>query len=262
MQRRGTQRQSTKYESSSSLQSSVDINDKKKRRKIPPLIIYAVGFFILAVMCLPAILSPSQKKELSEVEHQVEGWWLKKQFTQKSTKIQQEQQQQQQQQAINQNDKDDDDDDDIDKKQDQSDRDDDNKPEQQRQQQQETGKQENEIPVSDANLNRASSNAATARMEAQSSRWVDGEKALKKKLKVLYDQQLEGKHRGVPVLTRYLGEDIPAYIGTPDSPMKEDEWKKLVEAKYEEMRLEDEDWKKKVAEQIGNRERDIGITTA
>jgi len=237
-----------------------DINNKKKRRKIPPSILYVVGFFIVAVICLPLILSPSQKKEISEVEHQVEGWWLKQQFTQKSTNIPQEQQQQ----AINQSDKDDDDDDDDDdhNKQDQSDKDDDNKQEQQqKQQQQESGKEDDETPVSDANLKRSSSDAATARMEAQSSRWVDGEKALKKKLKVLYDQQLKGKYLGVPVLTRYLGEGIPAYVGTPDSPMKEDEWKKIVESKYEEMRLEDEDWKKKVAAQIAKRGRDIGITT-
>mmetsp|Transcript_5658 Transcript_5658/g.12350 ORF Transcript_5658/g.12350 Transcript_5658/m.12350 type:complete len:260 (+) Transcript_5658:128-907(+) len=257
MQRRVTQRRSaSSYSPSRSLD---DINNKKKRRKIPPSILYVVGFFIVAVICLPLILSPSQKKEISEVEHQVEGWWLKQQFTQKSTNIPQEQQQQ----AINQSDKDDDDDDDDDhNKQDQSDKDDDNKQEQQqRQQQQESGKEDDETPVSDANLKRSSSDAATARMEAQSSRWVDGEKALKKKLKVLYDQQLKGKYLGVPVLTRYLGEGIPAYVGTPDSPMKEDEWKKIVESKYEEMRLEDEDWKKKVAAQIAKRGRDIGITT-
>mmetsp|Transcript_10219 Transcript_10219/g.21642 ORF Transcript_10219/g.21642 Transcript_10219/m.21642 type:complete len:260 (-) Transcript_10219:1008-1787(-) len=257
MQRRVTQRRSaSSYSPSRSLD---DINNKKKRRKIPPSILYVVGFFIVAVICLPLILSPSQKKEISEVEHQVEGWWLKQQFTQKSTNIPQEQQQQ----AINQSDKDDDDDDDDDhNKQDQSDKDDDNKQEQQqKQQQQESGKEDDETPVSDANLKRSSSDAATARMEAQSSRWVDGEKALKKKLKVLYDQQLKGKYLGVPVLTRYLGEGIPAYVGTPDSPMKEDEWKKIVESKYEEMRLEDEDWKKKVAAQIAKRGRDIGITT-
>ena len=107
---------------------------------------------------------------------------------------------------------------------------------------------------------RASSDAATKRMEAQSSRWVDGEKALKKKLQILYDRQQKGLDLGVPVLTRYLGEDIPAWI-TPDK-MDENEWREKVKDKYEEMRVEEEEWKKKMEKIITQRERDIGITTA
>lgn len=111
----------------------------------------------------------------------------------------------------------------------------------------------------DSTIDRVTSDMASARMVSQPSRWVDGEKMLKKKLQVLYDRQKEGKDLGVPVLTRYLGEDIPAWI-TPDI-MEEAEWKKKVEIRYEEMRLEEEEWKKKMGEFISHRERDIGVTT-
>lgn len=100
---------------------------------------------------------------------------------------------------------------------------------------------------------------ATARMEAQSSKWVDGEKALKKKLQVLYDKQQKGELLGVPVLTRYLGEDIPAWV---EPGMDEAEWKQQVDAKYAEMREEEEQWKKDMAKLVEQRERDLGITTA
>jgi hypothetical protein len=101
-------------------------------------------------------------------------------------------------------------------------------------------------------------NAATARMEAQSSRWVDGEKALKKQLQVLYDMQQRGENLGVPVLTRFLGDDFPAWV---EPGMDEAEWKRRVDAKYAEMRAEEELWKKEMQKLIEQRERDIGITT-
>jgi len=129
---------------------------------------------------------------------------------------------------------------------------------QQRQQQQQQINQKEQNPS--VASNRISSDAATARMEAQSSRWVDGEKALKKKLQVLYDRQQKGNDLGVPVLTRYLGEDIPAWI-TPEI-MDEIEWKKKVADKYEEMRQEEEKWKEEMSKIIARRERDIGITTS
>mmetsp|Transcript_89793 Transcript_89793/g.134578 ORF Transcript_89793/g.134578 Transcript_89793/m.134578 type:complete len:221 (-) Transcript_89793:58-720(-) len=103
------------------------------------------------------------------------------------------------------------------------------------------------------------SEAATARMLAQSSKWVDGEKALKKKLAVLSEQQQENKLLGVPVLTRYLGEDFPAWV-TPE--MDEADWKKKVEEKYAEMRKEEEEWIKQMQRVIDQRERDVGVTTA
>jgi len=108
-------------------------------------------------------------------------------------------------------------------------------------------------------------NRLAGRMEAHSISWVDREKALKKKLQVLFDMQKKGDSLGVPVLTRYLGEDFPAFVGTPGSTMKEEEFKKLVEAKYEEMRKEEEEWQKKMTlliEAQKNERRDMGITTA
>lgn len=98
----------------------------------------------------------------------------------------------------------------------------------------------------------------------QSMRWVDGEMALKRKLQVLYDMQKKGDNLGVPVLTRYLGEDFPAFVGTPDSTMKKEEFEKLVEAKYEEMRKEEEEFQKKMTLQIEKdtkERRNMGITT-
>lgn len=112
--------------------------------------------------------------------------------------------------------------------------------------------------------NDASVSAAKARTEGHSTRWVDGEKAFKKKMQVLFDMQKKGNSLGVPVLTRYLGEDVPAFVGTPDSAMSEEEFKKLVDIKYEEMRKEEEEWQKKMAlliEEKKNKGRDMGITT-
>ena len=100
---------------------------------------------------------------------------------------------------------------------------------------------------------------ANARMAAQSSSWVDGEKKLKKKLKELQALQKEGKMLGVPVLTRWLGDDFPAWVEPGKS---EDEWRAKVDAKYAEMRKEEEQWQKKMKAYIKDHERDIGITTA
>jgi hypothetical protein len=97
-------------------------------------------------------------------------------------------------------------------------------------------------------------------MLAQSSQWVDGEKALKKQLTVLVErQQKEQKDLGVPVLTRYLGEDFPAWVG---KDMDEAAWRKQVQDKYAEMRQEEEEWKKRMQAIIEQREQDLGITTA
>ena len=107
----------------------------------------------------------------------------------------------------------------------------------------------------------AASRAASARMESQGSQWVDGEKKLKQKLQELYDQQQQGKHLGVPVLTRWLGDDIPVYV-TPDMDVDVEQWKKQVQDKYAEMRREEEEWQKEMSKLIEKRERDIGITTS
>jgi hypothetical protein len=100
---------------------------------------------------------------------------------------------------------------------------------------------------------------ASARMLAQSSKWVDGEKALKKKLRVLSDLQQKGEYLGAQVLTRYLGDDFPAWVS---KDVNEEEWRTNVKTKYAEMREEEEEWKIRMQQMIDQRERDIGITTA
>lgn len=90
---------------------------------------------------------------------------------------------------------------------------------------------------------------ATASMEQQPSSWVEGEKKLKQKLQVLYERQQQGKDLGVPVLTRWLGEDIPAWPGEGVDVKK---WKKQVDAKYKEMAATEMKWRaemKKLHEQ-------------
>jgi hypothetical protein len=69
---------------------------------------------------------------------------------------------------------------------------------------------------------------------------TEGEKKLKAKLKVLAERQAQGKDLGVPVLTRWLGEDIPAWPSAETMP--KEEWKKRVEDKYAEMRNEEMAW--------------------
>ena len=70
---------------------------------------------------------------------------------------------------------------------------------------------------------------ATEAMERQPSTWVEGEKRLKQKLKKLMERQKEGKDLAAPILTRYLGEDIPAWVG---EGVDEKKWQEKVEAKY------------------------------
>ncbi len=106
---------------------------------------------------------------------------------------------------------------------------------------------------------RSASDAASAAMMSQSSQWVEGEKKLKKKLMELYEKQQKGELLGVPVLTRWLGDDFPAWV-TPD--MDEEKWRNDVAEKYRQMRVEEEQWKKDVYRIISQRERDLGITTA
>lgn len=84
---------------------------------------------------------------------------------------------------------------------------------------------------------------ATVAMELQPSNWVDGEKKLKQRLQVLYERQQQGKDLGVPVLTRWLGEDIPAW---PHDGMDEKEWREKVTAKYKEMAETEQKWREEM----------------
>lgn len=82
------------------------------------------------------------------------------------------------------------------------------------------------------------------------TKWVDGEKKLKIELKKLMALQEEGKELGVPVLTRWLGDDIPGYAGTG---VDVDEWNKKVKAAYSRMEQEEVIWKQQMMEYINNR---------
>lgn len=94
-----------------------------------------------------------------------------------------------------------------------------------------------EIPVNDA----------TMKMHEHESRWVDGEKALKEQLKKLAVLQSQGKELGVPALTRYLGEDFPAWAGEGVDRSK---WEARRDAKYAEMRAAEDAWNRKIADII------------
>lgn len=88
---------------------------------------------------------------------------------------------------------------------------------------------------------------ASERMKRQPSNWVDGEKKLKEKLKVLMERQKQGKDLGVPVLTRFLGEDFPAWPGEGVDP---DEWKKQVDQKYKEMAETEKQWRVEMKQKL------------
>ena len=87
---------------------------------------------------------------------------------------------------------------------------------------------------------------ASQRQPHQQS-WVEGEQRLKRELQKLVALQQQGQELGVPVLTRWLGEDIPAWAGTG---VDRDAWQAQVQARYKEMRLEEEHWRARVADTI------------
>ena len=97
-----------------------------------------------------------------------------------------------------------------------------------------------------------SSSAATERMLAQPSKFVDAEKKLKQQLLYLLEKQTEEQKNngsidpnksvlGVKISNRYLGEDLLPY---PESKEDEGEWEKKMIKRKEELRKEDEtEWK-------------------
>jgi hypothetical protein len=91
---------------------------------------------------------------------------------------------------------------------------------------------------------------ADIRMQQQSSNWVDGEKKLKIALKVLVDRQEKGIDLGVPVLTRWLGDDIPVFYSKDDASLNMgltlEEWNQQIENRYEQMRKDEDHWRQMV----------------
>ena len=85
--------------------------------------------------------------------------------------------------------------------------------------------------------------AATERMLSQESKWVDGEKKLKAKLKLLAARQQEGKDLGVPVATRWVGDDIPAWAG---EGVDVDAWNAKIKERYDLMRQDEDHWREMV----------------
>jgi len=201
-------------------------------------LVFAVTFFAFPIFCLGMFLTPSQKHELVEAERRVEHELVEAEHRVEDWLHNRENPGPQLENTYS------------------SKESDKNSPDESA-----SGGDEQEIPMEEAAKEQQHDPHENDNPEAEPTSWVEREKALKRKLRVLYDQQAKGENLGVPVLTRYLGEDIPAYVGTPDSTMKEEEWKLLVEAKYKEMRQEEEEWQKKMALLIEKRERDIGITT-
>jgi len=99
---------------------------------------------------------------------------------------------------------------------------------------------------------KTSERAASERMAQQDSKWVDGEKRLKQELKKLVALQEQGKELGVPVLTRWVGDDIPAWAG---EGVDREEWEKKVKARYDVMREEENRWREMVAATIESEKR-------
>ena len=81
---------------------------------------------------------------------------------------------------------------------------------------------------------------ATEAMKRQPSTWVDAEKKLKIKLKELVTIQQTGKNLGVPILTRWLGDDFPAWVSEGED---KDAWEKKRKERYDAMAQEEEEWR-------------------
>jgi len=251
MQRRITQRSSANNSTlPRTLRSSNGGNAKIKQKKnVIEKLLYFTVIAVFVIVCMSTFLTPSQKNELVEAEHRVEDWLQngnshpsraqepkiakgkdppRKLEEPKTAQRNDNPLRLEEPKTVKRND--------IDKQSDTK--------EEIKEPRHEKAAESDQTPI-----------------HAPSRHWVLEEKVLKKKLKVLHEQQKKGKNLGVPVLTRYLGENIPAFVGTPESTMEEEEWKKLVEEAYKEMRKEEEEWQKKMALLIEKQERDMGITT-
>jgi hypothetical protein len=89
---------------------------------------------------------------------------------------------------------------------------------------------------------------ANEAMKRQPSSWVDGEKNLKAKLKELMKRQQEGKDLGVPILTRWLGEDVPAWMS--EEGKAREEWEQIRKDRYAAMAQEELQWRASVRQSL------------
>jgi len=77
---------------------------------------------------------------------------------------------------------------------------------------------------------------ATEEMLAQPSSNVDGEKALKKKLKKIMELQRQGKEKDALISTRYIGEDIQYWISNNKPEAEKEEWNKEMKRRTDLMK--------------------------
>ena len=87
--------------------------------------------------------------------------------------------------------------------------------------------------------------------------WVEGEQLLKQELQKLAVHQAAGRYLGVPVLTRWVGADIPAWPSVVDNDkddttkkMSPEEWQTQVEARYAAMRQEEIEWQQTMTQYL------------
>lgn len=83
----------------------------------------------------------------------------------------------------------------------------------------------------------------SAKSKITGTTWVEGEQKLKAALKELAERQARGLDIGVPVLTRWLGDDVPAW---PSAQMPQEQWQQKVDEKYAAMRQEEQEWIQKM----------------
>jgi len=98
-----------------------------------------------------------------------------------------------------------------------------------------------------SNVSHEAQESSSSSLSFSTYSWVEGEKKLKKCLKPLAERQKNGQDLGVPVLTRWLGDDIPCYVS---QDVNKAEWEAKVKERYDQMRDENKKWQQQVKEHI------------
>ena len=100
------------------------------------------------------------------------------------------------------------------------------------------------------NNNNNPADEVSTRSAVTGATWVQGEQKLKQALTVLAARQAQGLDIGVPVLTRWVGDDIPAWPSAATMP--EPEWKAAVAARYAAMREEEVEWRARMGDYLSH----------